>query len=180
MGALTNLQLLPISCHSLLPVIKAREEACLSTLEEVGSTVAINGYRVLQIQRIVIAIGMYSSLEAALKWEFGWNSPSQEMKKLFVGSGYSDTYQKFELYWLAINVLKHGDGASYDRLLKKSASLPFRIKRDGEWFFEEGDLAENHSLVLVDDSFLLECAEIISSITSALEELVTQGILHTR
>jgi hypothetical protein len=62
-------------------------------------------------------------------------------------------------------VLKHGRGRSYDALVKKASALPFRVKRPGESFFCEGDIAEVSTLVEVDDAFLLSCAEIIREVS---------------
>jgi hypothetical protein len=62
---------------------------------------------------------------------------------------------------LAINVLKHGRGRSYDALVAKSDRLPFRIKRPGEAFFFEGDVSEIATLIEVDDAFVLTESRII-------------------
>lgn len=63
-------------------------------------------------------------------------------------------YEKFHDLRQAINVLKHGDGKSYNILLQKEQQLPFRIKKRDESFFCEGDISEVTSLIKVDDEFV--------------------------
>ena len=71
---------------------------------------------------------------------------------------------------MAINALKHGRGASYDALVTKADSLPFRIKRPGQHFYDEGDVSEVSTLVQVDDKFVLGCADVIRDVSEALYE----------
>lgn len=69
----------------------------------------------------------------------------------------------------AINALKHGRGSSYVALTEIPADrLPFRIKREGDHFFYEGDVGQVATLVEVDSAFLLHCAETIKRVAENL------------
>lgn len=175
MGALRELDLLTVSCTTLLPVVQAKENECLAILERVGSTSAINAYRSLQLQRIVIVIGMFSLFEATLADEFGWGSPIETLQVRFRSGGRSDLADQFEKYWLANNVLKHGSGRSLQRLLEMQGDLDFRVKRPGEWFFGEGDLAEGHALILVSDEFIQNCSKLIEECSRVASELGSES-----
>jgi hypothetical protein len=67
---------------------------------------------------------------------------------------------------LAINVLKHGRGRSYEHLLSKSAELEFKVKRPGESVFDEDEVSEVDTFIDVDDQFVRRCAALIQEITS--------------
>ncbi|MNR28378.1 hypothetical protein D3C85_1457000 [compost metagenome] len=70
---------------------------------------------------------------------------------------------------LAINVLKHGRGRSYNELVEKSGKLKFKVKMPGEHFFSEGDVSEVATLVEVDDRFVQMCADVIRDVTYSLK-----------
>jgi len=175
MGALRELDLLTTSCTTLLPVVQAKENECLAILERIGSTSAVNAYRALQLQRIVIVVGMFALFEATLADEFGWRSPIETLKAKFRENDRSKLASRFEEYWLANNVLKHGAGPSLTRLLDIEEGLEFKVKRPGDWFFQEGDLAEGHALILVSDEFILNCSKLIEECSQVASEIEFGG-----
>lgn len=65
-------------------------------------------------------------------------------------------------------MLKHGRGRSYDALVAKAGALRFRVKLPGEAFFCEGDVSEVSTLIEVDDTFVLSCAEVIREVSVAI------------
>jgi hypothetical protein len=75
----------------------------------------------------------------------------------------------FGILKLAVNVLKHGEGRSYKELLDKPA-LPFKLKKPGEAFFNEGDVAEVHTLIEVDDAFVIDCARTIREVSDVIQK----------
>jgi hypothetical protein len=77
----------------------------------------------------------------------------------------------FEDLFLAINVLKHGRGRSYDALVAKTNPLPFRIKLPSEPFFFEGDVSEISTLVEVDDTFVPHCGKVISDVSVVIRRV---------
>lgn len=92
--------------------------------------------------------------------------------------GESDLRERFGELILAINVLKHGRGRSYDLLVTKVESLPFRVKLPEEVFFFEGDVSEISTLVEVDDVFVQRCSDVISEVSQVITRvrpLATNG-----
>lgn len=75
---------------------------------------------------------------------------------------------KFEDFYYAINVLKHGKGSSYTKLLEKKSSLPFEITQADSFFRNEGDVSEIETLIYVDDKFLENCLAVICQCYDAL------------
>ena len=69
---------------------------------------------------------------------------------------------------LAVNVLKHGKGRSYDALVEKANQLPFRVKLPNESFFDEGDVSEIATLVEVNDAFVELCSKTIEDVSNIL------------
>jgi hypothetical protein len=76
---------------------------------------------------------------------------------------------RFETYYLAVNVLKHGRGHSYDKLVSRYSALPFLLKLPNESFFFEGDASEISTLVQVDDVFVIGCAEVIRDVSHVIK-----------
>ena len=85
-------------------------------------------------------------------------------------AGEQELTARFKVFRLAINVLKHGDGCSYKKLLQKP-SLPFKIKQPDQNFFEEGDIAEVQALIYVDDAFVIDCANTIRDVSDVLRRV---------
>ncbi len=112
---------------------------------------------------------MFSIFEALLqdrlKCSHGFNEAADVLKS----QGATDLESHFDMLRLAINVLKHGEGRSYEELLKKN-SLPFRVKQPDESFFDEGDVSEISTLVEVDDAFVIMCAETIREVAAAVRK----------
>lgn len=77
--------------------------------------------------------------------------------------------ERFNDFKDAINVLKHGEGRSYDRLLKRRDVLPFKIRGRNEAFFQEGDVSEVATLIRVDDNFVMSVATVVREVFAALE-----------
>lgn len=77
-------------------------------------------------------------------------------------------HDRFDEFICAINVLKHGEGPSYETLLLKSELLPFRIKLRGENYFDEGDVSEIKTLIEVDDNFVMNCADLIDKVSEEI------------
>ncbi|WP_227271776.1 hypothetical protein [Roseobacter weihaiensis] len=113
-----------------------------------GQTVFINGLRMATVQVEIAAVGVFSLFEARMKHHFQNGSFFKKLKKHLVGSGQSELADDIWHYYLAVNVLKHGCGGSYEELCN-ATDLPFNIKQPGEHYFEEGDVAEPEGLVNV-------------------------------
>jgi hypothetical protein len=73
-------------------------------------------------------------------------------------------------FQMAINVLKHGRGRSYNALVAKAGSLPFKVKQPTQAFFNEGDVSEISTLIEIDDDLIIGCAEIIRDVSAVIHK----------
>ena len=128
-----------------------------------GSTLFVKNAQATQLGKVVVAVGIFSILEARLQEALHCADGFAELRKILSSVGGRDLAQRFEHFAAAVNVLKHGKGRSYDWLLSRSEVLPFRVKARDQKFFFEGDVSEPDTLVLVDDAFVRSCARVGSS-----------------
>lgn len=140
--------------------LKSVDEESFEALEGSGATVHVKALQMTQLHRAILAVGMLSLFEANLQDALGGNG-FDAAKKILVELDEVNAKDRFEEMCLAVNALKHGRGRSYEALVSKAGSLPFKIKMPGEDFFEEGDVAEIRMLVEVNDDFLQRCADVI-------------------
>ncbi|WP_245792600.1 hypothetical protein [Flavobacterium fryxellicola] len=119
----------------------------------------------IQLQKTVFAIGMFSMFDAILQDELTCRNGFESAKRILKEKKKLELHDHFDHFISAINVLKHGEGRSYDHLLSKIELLPFRIKLKDENFFDEGDVSEVNTLVEVDDNFVLNCANLIETVS---------------
>jgi len=138
-----------------------------SSLQTDAKTISIKNLQMIELTKAIMAIGLFSLLESTIQSELniknGFENIDQKLNP--------ELYERFDNYKLAINVLKHGKGASYDKLVSMSISnqvLPFEIKHPDSSFFDEGDVSEINTLVKVDTSFVLECCEIVELVYDEL------------
>jgi len=140
------------------------------TFEYNASTSMVKNLQMIRLTKAIFAVGMFSmfdgELQKKLSCENGFNQASIILKQ----KGENNLNQRFLDFKDAINVLKHGDGPSYKRLLKKIEPLPFRMKRHGVHFFEEGDVSEVSTLIEVNDKFIDDCVELISSVYQVIRK----------
>jgi hypothetical protein len=114
---------------------------------------------------------MFSMFDAILQDQLQCADGFREAAKLLDVKGKAVLKEQFSDLQLAVNVLKHGKGRSYEALVLKAASLPFRVKLPDEAFFNEGDVAEISTLVEVDDAFVLLCAEVIYEVSVTINSI---------
>jgi len=148
----------------MLSEIQGREAACFHALETSGSTVYVNALRAVRLQRLIAVVGMFSVLDAVLKDWREWEEPARQAVDELQQIGEHDLAVRFQDYWDANNVLKHGRGRSYDKLLSRRGSLGFRMHSDDDPLFEEGDLAAGHCLIDVTDDFVMTAAELVRKV----------------
>jgi hypothetical protein len=122
----------------------------------------------IQLQKAILAVGMFSMFEANLQDSLGCSNGFGKAKKILDNKGEISTKERFEDLYLAINVLKHGRGTSYNTLVKKAKVLPFRIKLPNESFFFEGDVSEVSTLVEADDDFVQHCSNVIKEVSDMI------------
>lgn len=155
----------------VLFTLRALEEVNSKVIEELqtsASTSSVKALQMIQLQKAILAIGMFSLFDSILQEELSCRNGFDEAKKILFQKGKIELHNRFDEFICAINVLKHGRGRSYDALVLKSRSLPFRIKLPEENFFFEGDVSEVSTLIEVDDNFVLNCAELIGQVSKEM------------
>ena len=70
-----------------------------------------------------MAVDIFSTFEARMQHHFKRGPFSRKLKTLLLESKQPDLADRLHKYYLAVNVLKHGKGASYRELLKSPTSL---------------------------------------------------------
>lgn len=149
-------------------ILGALEEINSKIVEELqtsGSTILVKNLQMIQLQKAIFAIGMFSMFDAVLQDQLSCRNGFEGAKNMLKKKQNLELHDRFDEFICAINVLKHGEGKSYDALLSKSELLPFKIKLQGENFFDEGDVSEIDTLIEVDDSFVLNCADLINKVS---------------
>lgn len=71
----------------------------------------------------LVAVDILSVFEARMQHHFKRGPFSRKLKSLLVQAGKADLADRLHQYYLAINVLKHGKGASYRELLNTPSHL---------------------------------------------------------
>jgi len=137
-------------------------------LRLLGSTPPVKALQAVRLQRAVLAVGMFSifdaHLQSTLKAEGGFRAASALLR----GRGLIALDRRFTAMQAAINALKHGEGWSYGQLLESADSVPFRVKRASETFFDEGDVGEVRGLIQADEAFVREVAGLIVEVSDAV------------
>ena len=166
--AVPDILLLCRCAEFTLSCTRETENRISNALQTSAATSLIMGLRVCRFQRAVVAIGMFSLFESLLQDRMCWDAPFRELPYHLKTLSKTELAQVFEDYKDAINVLKHGKGPSYERLLERTTQLEFRVKLLGTHFFEEGDVSEVQTLIDVNEHFVMRCAEIIEEIALLL------------
>jgi hypothetical protein len=135
-----------------------------------AATPLVMGLRTVRLQRAISAIGMFSLFEALLQSHLGWKKPFDHLVTYLEGLGESRLGQSFNQHRLAINVLKHGEGPSYDLLLASSSELEFKVRPKGQPFLSEGEVSEVGAPVDVDEAFVRRCAALIAEASAIIRE----------
>jgi len=143
-------------------------ERTAEALQTSGATSLVKTLQMIQLQKVILAVGMFSIFEASLQDRFGCSDGFREAGQILDQQGETELKEKFSNLAAAINVLKHGKGRSYDALVAKAETLPFRVKMPDEAFFFEGDVSEVSTLVEVDDEFVQRCGNVIDQVSQVL------------
>lgn len=154
-----------------LDSLKEVESKIIELLQTSGSTVLVKNLQMIQLQKAITAIGMFSLFESILQDGLECKNGFDEAKSILKQSGNNELNNRFEDFICAINVLKHGRGRSYDTLVAKSGVLPFKIKLPGSNYFDEGDVSEISTLIEVTDDFVIDCAKLIEEVSDEIREV---------
>jgi hypothetical protein len=154
-----------------LSALKEANEKTIDALQTSGATSLVKCLQIIQLQKAILAVGMFSLFDAILQDGLNYSEDSAIFSKIapiLDGEGEGALKEEFSDFRKAINVLKHGRGPSYNALVTRSANLPFKVKLPTEPFFNEGDISEISTLIEVDDKFVLECARIIQEVSEVV------------
>lgn len=168
--AASDIQLLSHCANFTLAHTHQAEERIIEELQTSGATRLVESLRMLRLQRAVLAIGMFSLFESLLQDSMSWNKPFDDLQAFLKKQQEDALARNIENYFLAINVLKHGEGRSYDTLLQRIDELDFTVKAKEQPFFDEGDVSEVSVLVDANDVFVKRCAELIQEAARILRE----------
>lgn len=142
----------------------------LAELEISGSTALVKALQAVELQRAMTTVGLVSMFEAVLQDALGAVDGFRAARDILRGGGYVDSDQRFSDLLRAINVLKHGTGRSYEELLERRSTLPFRVRAQDE-SFEEGDVSELLFLIKADEEFLTYSAALVEEVTTKIRIL---------
>lgn len=148
--------------------LRESNERIIDALQTSAATTLVKSLQMIQLQKAILAVGMFSLFEASLQDGLSCKDGFREASKILDSKGEDALNKRFKDFQLAINVLKHGRGYSYDALVKKAGDLEFRVKLPGEVFFSEGDVSEVATLIEVDDQFVSSCAAVICEVSEAI------------
>lgn len=151
-----------------LDALNQAETRLAEELHAGAATPLVKSIQILQLQRAILAVGMFSMFEAILQDGLDCKDGFIEAKKILRSEDETLLNKRFSDFQLAINVLKHGRGHSYNELIR-SLELPFRIKQPNEVFFCEGDVSEVSTLIEVDDAFVRNCAQVIYEVSGIIK-----------
>ena len=153
-----------------LDALAQANESVIEALQTSAATRLVKALQMVQLQKAISAVGMFSIFEAMLQDGLECKDGFREAQNVLDEAGETALKDRFVDLQLAVNVLKHGRGRSYDALVAKADRLPFRVKPPGEAFFFEGDVSEVATLIEVDDAFVLSCAEVIRQVSEAVQK----------
>lgn len=167
--------------HSFDSLINSGTSLALEALDELNAesierlqtsaqTSEVKKLQMIQLQKVVMAIGMFSLFESILQQRLSCRNGFDKVKELLETGKKYQLLDHFKTFYLAVNVLKHGKGQSYNELLKQADSLPFRIKKENHDFFNEGNIDEVSTFIEVDNQFVLNCADIVEQVSKELRE----------
>ena len=143
-------------------------EQTIDALQTSGATSLVKTLQMLQLQKVILAVGMFSIFEAHLQDSLNCKNGFRKAKQILDNEAEYELKELFENYYSAINVLKHGKGSSYEFLVAKAETLPFQIKLPEQAFFSEGDVSEISTLIQVDEYFIQDCANLIRDVSQVI------------
>ncbi|WP_152018236.1 hypothetical protein [Aliarcobacter butzleri] len=114
-----------------------------------ANTSNIKMLQMIELQKVIISIGMFSMFDAIVQNELNCKNGFKRINEILIDKNEIELQNSFQDLSMAINVLKHGKGRSYESLLKRIDSLKFKIKK-------------------YDDEFVLYCSDVIHEVYNAV------------
>ncbi|MGR3635458.1 MAG: hypothetical protein ACU0BK_05960 [Shimia sp.] len=111
---------------------KVSEDRILEVREQLegqtASEAQVEDLRTANVALELVAVDIFTLFEARMQHHFKRGPFSRKLRAALLDAGQTDLAGRFHEYYLAINVLKHGKGASYRELLAASTTL-FHVRR---------------------------------------------------
>jgi len=104
-----------------------------------ASDAQLDELRVATVALELAAVNIFSLFEARMQHHFRRGPFSRKLRSLLIESEQTDLADSVHQYYLAINVLKHGKGASYRELLNSPSSL-FDLKSSEDIIADDADV----------------------------------------
>ncbi len=95
---------------------------------QTASEAQVEDLRAAQVALELAAVDTFTLFEARLQHHFRRGPFSRKLRAALLEAGHSDLADRIHKYYLAINVLKHGKGASYRELCNTPTEL-FHVRR---------------------------------------------------
>lgn len=146
------------------------ETIALKNLEIGSATSDIKCLQMINMQKAIIAVGLVSIFESIVQNEYNCESGQKFAKDVLTEKGEQELLGIYSVYCDAINVLKHGRGRSYNKLVANATTLPFKVKQPNEYFFFEGDVSEVSTLIEVDNKFVIDCSNVITQVSEKIKQ----------
>jgi hypothetical protein len=144
-------------------------ERTINALQTSGATTLVKTLQMIRLQKTLLAVGIFSLFEATLQDTLNCKNGFAEAKKILNQGRNVAILELFTDIELAINVLKHGRGKSYDALIAKGGgTLRPYVKQLNEQIFDESDVSEIATLIDVDDKFIYLCGEVIEQVSKII------------
>jgi hypothetical protein len=124
-------QSLPELIAATRATAKTSEDQISEILEHLegpnGSDAQVKDLRAATVALELAAVDIFTLFEARMQHHFKRGPFSRKLKAKLINAGHIDLADRIHKYYLAINVLKHGKGASYRELIDTPTSL-FGVK----------------------------------------------------
>ncbi|MDT7065545.1 hypothetical protein RQL35_14220 [Citrobacter freundii] len=160
-----------ISTNFSLRTINEAFERTEIELRETERTLPGKVLQALNLAKVIYAVGLFSIFEGHVQQALQCKDGFKEIKSILDQAGEATLKEEFEIYYQAINALKHGDGRSYNSLVQNINDLDFGVETPSTPIYEVGDLTAVTGLVRVDDAFINNCMELIERVSACIEKI---------
>lgn len=161
-----------------LKTLNELEEQTIEALQESGATNLVRTLQMIDMQKSIIAVGLFSIFEARLQSDLACSHGFSTAKEMIKNANEIELLESFTTLELAINALKHGRGRSYNTLIQGvKTEKVIKVKVESQEYFHEGDVAETNTLVKVDNAFLNHLIDVIQKVNEVVLRVNPQIVI---
>ncbi|MGO4917855.1 hypothetical protein [Pseudogemmobacter sp. W21_MBD1_M6] len=139
-----------LSVPELVATAQAKAKTSQDRIEEIrnamdgqnGSDTQVEDLRAATVALELNAVDIFSVFEARMQRHFKRGPFSRKLKAMLLAAGQADLADRVHQHYLAINVLKHGTGASYRELLTNKSTL-FIVKPANDLIADNSQASES-------------------------------------